>query len=187
MERKNTAHKEATPCKSRGRKKKGETPAATQMIATQMLEKIDERCENSGAEKEQCGMRTRLRTHSSSPLARPQLSKEKEQKQKQGEAKSKRIKEKSEKKPIDESNDSIGLELEGPRYQALHHQAVEEICNAVELAEDKKQHLPVKIQRLESLPNEPTEYILEYGSGVLRRFKVLELMKTYPLEFASYL
>lgn len=41
MERKKAAHKEDTPSKSRGRKKKEETPAATQM-----LEKIDERCEN---------------------------------------------------------------------------------------------------------------------------------------------
>lgn len=126
MERKKTAHKEDTPSKSRGRKKKEETPAATQM-----LEKIDERCENEGAEKEQAGMKTRLRTQSNSPLSRPKLPKEKEQKHKQGEAKSKRIKEKEEKKPIDESNDSTGLEFEGPRYQALHRQVVEEICSAV--------------------------------------------------------
>lgn len=61
------------------------------------------------------------------------------------------------------------------------------ICNAVEQAEEKYQHLPAKIRRLENTPNEPAEYILEYGSGVLRRFKILELIKTYPLEFASYL
>lgn len=77
--------------------------------------------------------------------------------------------------------------MEGPNYQSFKHQVVEEICNAVELAEEKQQHVPIKIQRLESIPNEPAEYILEYGSGVLRRFKILELMKAYPLEFASYL
>lgn len=179
VERKKAAQKEETSSKSRGQKKKEET-----LPATQLLEKIDERCETGGAAKEQGGMKTRLRTRPTSPLAKPKASKE-EQKRKQPE--SKRIKDKDEKEPTDESNETIGWTLGGPQYQVLHNHTVEEICTAVELFDEKKQHLPIKIQRLESLPNEPAEYILEYGSGVLRKFKILELMKTYPLEFASYL
>jgi hypothetical protein len=29
--------------------------------------------------------------------------------------------------------------------------------------------------------------MIEYGSGALKRFKIIELMKVHPLEFANYL
>lgn len=161
------------------------------MPVTQMLEQIEEKCETEGTSNEQGGIRNRLRPQSASPLARPKSTKEKVSKNEQSEGKfckkSKRSKEKEETRKVDQENESFGLEFEGPKYQALQHQIVRDICNAVELAEEKYQHVPIKIRRLENIPNEPAEYILEYGSGVLRRFKILELMKTYPLEFASYL